>query len=131
MDLTRSGAGYFALILFGIAYAAVMAEEALHLRKSKPVLVAAGMGLAWKKIQALSSIEAWQYHNWIDNRGEGGLRIGLRKFPDEPGDPLGKKPIWQLYQALGTPHEDKACAPYLPVMGLRSWKSAIHRDIAR
>jgi hypothetical protein len=92
---------------------------------------AAGMGLAWKKIQALSSIEAWQYHNWIDNRGEGGLRIGLRKFPDEPGDPLGKKPIWQLYQALGTPREDKACAPYLPVMGLRSWKSAIHRDIAR
>ena len=43
LDLTRSGAGYFALILFGIAYAAVMAEEALHMRKSKPVLVAAGI----------------------------------------------------------------------------------------
>lgn len=92
---------------------------------------AAGMALAWKKIQALPSIEAWQYHNWIDNRGEGGLRIGLRKFPDEPGDPLGKKPIWQLYQALGTPREDKACAPYLPVIGLSSWNEAIHREPLR
>jgi hypothetical protein len=92
---------------------------------------AAGMALAWKKIQALSSIEAWQYHNWIDNRHEGGLRIGLRKFPDEPGDPLGQKPIWHLYQALGTPGEDKACAPYLPVVGLGSWKSAIHRKLTR
>ncbi|MEK7949121.1 DUF5722 domain-containing protein [Luteolibacter soli] len=92
---------------------------------------AAGMALAWKKIQALSSIEAWQYHNWIDNRGEGGLRIGLRKFPDEPGDPLGKKPIWHLYQALGTPGEDKACDPYLKVMGLHSWKNALHREAIR
>ena len=92
---------------------------------------AAGMALAWKKIRALSSIEAWQYHNWIDNRGEGGLRIGLRKFPDEPGDPLGKKPIWHLYQALGTPAEDKACEPYLKVMDLRSWKSAIHREVSK
>jgi hypothetical protein len=92
---------------------------------------AAGMALAWKKVQALSSIEAWQYHNWIDNRHEGGLRIGLRKFPDEPGDPLGKKPIWHLYQALGTPAEDKACAPYLPVVGVDSWESAIHREVGR
>jgi hypothetical protein len=92
---------------------------------------AAGMALAWKKIQALSSIEAWQYHNWIDNRHEGGLRIGLRKFPDEAGDPLGKKPIWHLYHALGTSGEDKACAPYLPVVELDSWESAIHREVTR
>jgi hypothetical protein len=82
---------------------------------------AAGMALAWKKISTLSSIQAWEYHNWIDNRGEGGLKIGLRKFPDEPGDPAGKKPIWQLYQALGTPREDEACAPYLKVIGISSW----------
>lgn len=43
LDLTRSGVGYFALIIFALAYALVMAEEALHLRKSKPVLVAAGI----------------------------------------------------------------------------------------
>ena len=92
---------------------------------------AAGMALAWKKMAALSSIESWQYHNWIDNRQEGGLRIGLRKFPDEPGDPLGKKPIWHLYQALGTPQEDAAAAPYLKTIGINSWNDAIHREPIR
>jgi len=87
---------------------------------------AAGMALAWKKMAALSSIESWQYHNWIDNRHEGGLKIGLRKFPDEPGDPFGKKPIWHLYQALGTPDEDKLAAPYLPVIGITSWDQVLH-----
>lgn len=82
---------------------------------------AAGMALAWKKISGLSSIESWQYHNWIDNRHEGGLRIGLRRFPDDKEDPLGKKPIWHLYQALGTDREDEACAPYLKVIGISSW----------
>ena len=89
---------------------------------------AAGMAMAWKKIQGLSSVESWQYHNWIDNRGEGGLKIGLRKFPDEPGDPLGKKPIWELYKALGTPAEDAAAKPYLPVIGISSWNEVIHHE---
>src|SRR5690606_17595184 len=43
VNLTATGVGYFALILFAIAYMLVMAEEMLHLRKSKPVLVAAGL----------------------------------------------------------------------------------------
>jgi hypothetical protein len=92
---------------------------------------AAGMAFAWKKIQSLSSIQSWQYHNWIDNRGEGGLRIGLRKFPDEPGDPAGKKPIWFLYQALGTPQDDAVAAPYLKTIGIRSWDEAIHKEPIR
>ncbi len=82
---------------------------------------AAGMAYAWKKIQALSSIETWHYHNWIDNRHEGGLRIGLRKFQDDEEEPLGKKPIWHLYQALGTANEDVACEPYLKTIGLENW----------
>ncbi len=88
---------------------------------------AAGMAMAWKKIQNLSSVESWQYHNWIDNRNEGGLRIGLRKFPDEQGDPLGKKPIWFLYQALGTSAEDRVAAPYLKTIGIKSWDDVIHK----
>ena len=84
---------------------------------------AAGLAYAWKKIEHLDSIEAMQYHNWIDNRGEGGLRIGLRKFRDEPGDPLGKKPIWYLYQKLGTPEEDAACEPYKKIIGISDWNA--------
>ncbi len=84
---------------------------------------AAGLAYAWKKIEHLDSIEAMQYHNWIDNRGEGGLRIGLRKFRDEPGDPLGRKPIWYLYQKLGTPEEDAACEPYKKIIGISDWNA--------
>lgn len=43
LDLTHSFLGYFALFIFFIAYMVVMAEEYLHMRKSKPVLVAAGI----------------------------------------------------------------------------------------
>jgi NhaD family Na+/H+ antiporter len=48
IDLTSHTVGYAALIVFAIAYALVMAEEVLHLRKSKPVIIAAG--LIWAMI---------------------------------------------------------------------------------
>ena len=88
---------------------------------------AAGMAFVWKKMAGLSSIEQWQYHNWIDNRNEGGLRIGLRKFPDEAGDPLGRKPIWHLYKSLASPDEDEATKPYLKTIGISSWQELIHQ----
>ncbi len=52
LDLTRHFAGYFALILFILAYVLVMAEEFTHLRKSKPMVLAAGV--IW-------AIIAWVY----------------------------------------------------------------------
>ncbi len=88
---------------------------------------AAGMALAWKKLSSLSSIETWHYHNWIDNRKEGGLRIGLRKFPDDEEDPLGKKPIWFLYQALATPNESSVIDPYLRTIGAKDWPSLLNQ----
>ena len=86
---------------------------------------AAGMAYAWNKLKNLASIELFHYHNWVDNRGEGGLQIGLRRFPDDREDPLGKKPIWYVYQALGTPEEEKATAFALPVIGIKNW-SEVH-----
>jgi NhaD family Na+/H+ antiporter len=41
-DLTRTSIGHAALLVFFIAYLVVMAEEFTHLRKSKPVILAAG-----------------------------------------------------------------------------------------
>jgi NhaD family Na+/H+ antiporter len=43
LDLTTSWVGYVSLIIFVIAYGFVMAEEYTHMRKSKPVLLAAGI----------------------------------------------------------------------------------------
>ena len=43
MDLTNSGIGFAALAVFVFAYLLVMGEEFIHLRKSKPVIIAAGI----------------------------------------------------------------------------------------
>jgi len=42
-DLTAHWAGILSLLVFAIAYALVICEETIHLRKSKPVMVAAGV----------------------------------------------------------------------------------------
>lgn len=43
LDLTGHWVGYAAIALFVIAYALVVVEEEIHMRKSKPVMVAAGV----------------------------------------------------------------------------------------
>jgi Na+/H+ antiporter NhaD/arsenite permease-like protein len=54
LDLTASVYGYLALLIFLLAYVFVVMEERLALRKSKPVIVAAGLiwvlvGLAYRQ----------------------------------------------------------------------------------
>ncbi len=51
LDLTKHTVGYISLLIFFIAYLFVMAEEVTHLRKSKPVLFAAG--IIWILIAAV------------------------------------------------------------------------------
>ncbi len=60
LDLTGSGAGHIALMVFTLAYLLVISEERLQMRKSKPVLV--GAAVIW-------SLVGWVY---ID-RGMPGL----------------------------------------------------------
>ena len=43
LDLTTHWAGLTALVIFVVAYVLVILEEPLHLRKSKPVMMAAGL----------------------------------------------------------------------------------------
>ncbi len=43
LDLTGSWVGYSCLALFVLAYSVVVLEEFIHLRKSKPVMLAAGL----------------------------------------------------------------------------------------
>lgn len=82
---------------------------------------AAGMAYAMKKIKYLDGIDGFQYHNWQDNRNEGGLRIGLRRFPDDKDNPGGIKPVWKVYQAFGTEMEDKVYNQYKTIIGINSW----------
>jgi hypothetical protein len=43
VDLTGHWAGILSLVIFVAAYSLVIGEEVLHMRKSKPVIVAAGL----------------------------------------------------------------------------------------
>ena len=43
IDLTNHPVGYLALLIFFIAYAFVVVEKVIHMRKSKPVMLAAGL----------------------------------------------------------------------------------------
>jgi hypothetical protein len=87
---------------------------------------AAGFAYTWKKLKHLDGIDAFQWHNWMDGRGEFGLRIGLRRFPDDENDPAGKKPVWYVYQAAGTDREDEVFDPYKPVIGISDWSEVLH-----
>ncbi len=82
---------------------------------------AAGFAYAWKKLSRLDGIDGIQWHNWIDNRHEFGLRIGLRKFPDDETDPGGAKPVWHAYKAAGTEDEDAVFDQYKSVIGINDW----------
>lgn len=88
---------------------------------------AAGLAYAWRKVEALDTITAFQYHLWADDRGEGGLRLGLRKYGDDPQDPHGIKPAWSLYQAIGTAREEEAFRSAKELIGIRDWSEVRYR----
>lgn len=90
---------------------------------------AAAMAYSWKKVADLPEVNSMEYHNWIDHRDEGGLRIGLRKFPDDADDPGGKKPIWDVFRALGTKDEERACKFALPIVGVDAWDQVVFRGV--
>ncbi|MBI2263814.1 MAG: sodium:proton antiporter NhaD [Armatimonadetes bacterium] len=71
VSLTGHWAGIACLLIFILAYILVMGEEFLHLRKSKPMLVAAGLiwvliGLAYARLGDSHTAEAAVRHNLLE-----------------------------------------------------------------
>lgn len=74
LDLTASWVGIASVLLFFVAYLAVMAEEFTHLRKSKPVMLAAG--IIWGMI-------AWYYQSHdIPHVVEAAVRHNLLEYAE-------------------------------------------------
>ncbi|MDH5388498.1 MAG: sodium:proton antiporter NhaD [Gammaproteobacteria bacterium] len=74
LDLTDSGIGFFAIVIFIFAYALVIGEEFLHLRKSKPVIIAAG--LIWGTI-------GWVYtQHGMPHMAEAAVRHNLLEYAE-------------------------------------------------
>ncbi len=70
--LTNSWVGYTALLVFVTAYGFVIAEEFTHLRKSKPVIL--GAGIIWAMIGFVYA------RNGIDHAAEAAVREFLVEF---------------------------------------------------
>ena len=88
-------------------------------------LQAAGGAWAWKKVSKLDGIDAIQWHNWADNKAEGGLRIGLRTFAEGSVSNLTPKPVWYVWKAAGTAEEDSVFDQYKTTLGISDWDSII------
>ena len=70
-DLTGHWVGFAALAIFATAYALVIAEEATQLRKSKPVVVAAGLlwvmvALVYTRLGLSDALEAALRHVFLE-----------------------------------------------------------------
>ncbi|TCK17967.1 sodium/proton antiporter (NhaD family) [Thiogranum longum] len=74
LDLTSQPVGYISLVLFSLAYLLVMCEEFTQLRKSKPVILAAG--IIW-------ALVAWEYsRNGMPLAASEALRHTLLEFAE-------------------------------------------------
>jgi NhaD family Na+/H+ antiporter len=74
LDLTGHWVGLFSIAIFVLAYLLVMAEEFTHLRKSKPVILAAG--IIWAAI-------AWVYvANGMPHMAEQAVRHNLLEYAE-------------------------------------------------
>ena len=87
---------------------------------------AAGMAYAMK-LEACDGIDAYQMHGWFDQRAEGGLRIGVRRFMDDETDPGGRKPAWFVFQAFGTDREDEVFEFAKDIIGIDDWDQVIYK----
>jgi len=71
IDLTHSSAGFLAIAIFVIAYVLVILEEQLHLAKSKPVLLAAGLiwviiAIVYGNMDKADLVEHGIRHNFLE-----------------------------------------------------------------
>jgi len=74
LDLTTEWVGYASIAVFVIAYGFVMAEEFTHLRKSKPVILAAG--LIWAMIALVYA------ENGLTHQAEHAVRHNLLEYAE-------------------------------------------------
>lgn len=74
LDLTTSTVGYAAIIFFVIAYLFVMAEEFTHLRKSKPVILTAG--IIWAMIGVVYA------NNGLSHTAEMAVRHNILEYAE-------------------------------------------------
>lgn len=117
----------------GKVRAIALTEQGFHCPDDEggEMLQAAAFAFAWKKVQALPSIESFLYHRHVDHPHEDGLHLGVRAHDGSSNvNGIGKKrAIWSVFQSAGTAQEDSAFAFALPIVGRTDWNNVVSSKI--
>ncbi len=79
---------------------------------------AAAYALAYRKVASCPEIDAFILHAHVDNLHEFGLNLGLWRV-DERGEPLSKKPIYDVFRDIDGPRGDEVIAAAEPFLARR------------
>lgn len=107
------------LLFDGVPRRVILSEQGFHTPAGAEgeTIQAAAYCAAYRKVAAMEGIDAFILHRHVDNAGEGGLLLGLRRGG---GQRLPKK-IYDCFRAADTPEWEKAFEFALPVVGLERW----------
>lgn len=104
----------------------ILSEQGFHTPDGEQgeLLQAAAYCYAYKKVEALDSIDSFILHRHVDHDGEGGLLLGLRRNKPAGGDARPKKRIYECFRRADTPQWEEAFSFALPIVGLKTWETA-------
>lgn len=91
-------------------------------------LQAACFAYAYYKIRFLPSIDSFILHRHVDNKGEGGLNLGLWTADysvSSASAPLRKKYIYNVYKYIDTPRSLEVTNFAKSIIGITDWKDVI------
>ena len=100
----------------------ILSEQGFHTPAGPDgeTIQAAAFCYAYKKVEALPGIDAFILHRHVDNDGEGGLRLGLRRNQPANSEARPKKKIYECFRAADTPQWRSA---FNSVMASNVWEA--------
>jgi hypothetical protein len=101
----------------------ILSEQGFHTPKGTngEIIQAAAYCYAYKKVEKLDGVDSFILHRHVDNKGEGGLLLGLRGLTPNETEARPKKKSWECFRAADTPEWEKRFEFALPVVGLKNW----------
>jgi hypothetical protein len=102
----------------------ILSEQGFHTPKGTngEMIQAAAYCYAYKKIEKIDGIDSFILHRHVDNKGEGGLLLGLRGMIPNETEQRPKKKIYECFRAADTPDWQSTFEFALPIVGLKSWE---------
>jgi hypothetical protein len=112
------------LLFLGQPRHIILSEQGFHTPAGSEgeTIQAAAYCYAYKKIEVLDGIDAFILHRHVDNAGEGGLLLGLRRNQPAGGEARPKKKIYECFRQADTPGWEKPFEFALPVIGFKNWR---------